>query len=773
MAGFLDKIVQFNPYITQVPVEDYLRVGMQKQGLYNQGVEKVQSYIDSVAGLEIAKDVHKQYLNSSLSKLQDKVKKVAAADFSNNQLVNQIGGASRQIISDPILQNAVSSTMFAKKQMSQMEEDRKSGKLNPANEYDFQSKYAKWLSDGDVKTSFNSNYTPFRDVNKKLLEGFKTLMSDSKITDLPFKMDASGNILRDENGNPQLNEVAIRQQYKGISAKRIQDMMKSILDESDLEQLRISGKYQYRNLPPEAMVGQLANSYDNSLKDLAAARENLVAKKIAAKSEDQEEIQASIEAIDKELASVQQNISDLEKNAESIYQNPDEFKGNKFINDYFRNFISAYSYSETEAKYIPNEYQEYRMKREKLDLDYNKSAYDQSRDQVKDYQWEKEFKLKEKELKLKEEENKKKGADSPIFEGLLETDKLSTYDKLNTEIKSQEDQLIGLNNAAIQSTPTLQSLSPQAANKALEMMYADYLSNGELTKDPFVNKYLENRQALEYDLAINKNLAAQAAEFGKEKSKNAKQQTAISNVEVFAGADNPFVSSKETPAQAQKRVNKEEASKFVNERTNRFLPQYSALDTEEKSRKYWESQVLAKINSGAVGQDAKEIKELAVSGKAKYTLRENPSTKTSEIVVTDGKGKSYAPIPLSAQEAKSQGFGVFSPAIEVKNIIYSNRRNNSITGSTNISGDALGAGFNHKHMPYLKNPAYKNLVRADIEGSDEAGGYVPKVWIKNPNSDNNNKWKLITLSETPITLEDAMQRIQLINDTAIEAELNK
>ena len=142
MAGFLDKIVQFNPYITQVPVEDYLRVGMQKQGLYNQGVEKVQSYIDSVAGLEIAKDVHKQYLNSSLSKLQDKVKKVAAADFSNNQLVNQIGGASRQIISDPILQNAVSSTMFAKKQMSQMEEDRKSGKLNPANEYDFQSKYA-------------------------------------------------------------------------------------------------------------------------------------------------------------------------------------------------------------------------------------------------------------------------------------------------------------------------------------------------------------------------------------------------------------------------------------------------------------------------------------------------------------------------------------------------------------------------------------------------------------------------------------------------------
>ena len=310
-------------------------------------------------------------------------------------------------------------------------------------------------------------------------------------------------------------------------------MMKSILDESDLEQLRISGKYQYRNLTPEAMVGQLANSYDNSLKDLAAARENLVAKKIAAKSEDQEEIQASIEAIDKELASVQQNISDLEKNAESIYQNPDEFKGNKFINDYFRNFISAYSYLETEAKYIPNEYQEYRMKRENLDLQYNKFAYDQSRDQVKDYQWEQEFKLKEKELKAKEEENKQKGgAGSPIFEGLLETDKLSTYDKLNTEIKSQEDQLIGLNNAAIQSTPILQSLSPQTANKALEMMYADYLSNGELTKDPFVNKYLENRQALEYDLAINKNLAAQAAEFGKEKSKNAKQQSAISNVEV-------------------------------------------------------------------------------------------------------------------------------------------------------------------------------------------------------------------------------------------------
>ena len=64
MASFTDQIQQFNPYIQETPIQEMVQVGMAKQAQYNQGVQKIQNYIDRVAGLEIAKPLHKQYLQS-------------------------------------------------------------------------------------------------------------------------------------------------------------------------------------------------------------------------------------------------------------------------------------------------------------------------------------------------------------------------------------------------------------------------------------------------------------------------------------------------------------------------------------------------------------------------------------------------------------------------------------------------------------------------------------------------------------------------------------
>ena len=61
MASFTDQVPQFNPYISQLPVEAMVKVGMQKQAQYDAGVQKVQQYIDNVAGLDVS-DKHKSYL---------------------------------------------------------------------------------------------------------------------------------------------------------------------------------------------------------------------------------------------------------------------------------------------------------------------------------------------------------------------------------------------------------------------------------------------------------------------------------------------------------------------------------------------------------------------------------------------------------------------------------------------------------------------------------------------------------------------------------------
>ena len=100
MASYTDIIPKFNPYIQQLPVEAMVQVGMQKQQQYEQGVQKIQSEIDQVAGLDIAKGIHKEYLQSKLNNLGTQLATVAAGDFSNFQLVNSVSSMTNQIVKD-------------------------------------------------------------------------------------------------------------------------------------------------------------------------------------------------------------------------------------------------------------------------------------------------------------------------------------------------------------------------------------------------------------------------------------------------------------------------------------------------------------------------------------------------------------------------------------------------------------------------------------------------------------------------------------------------
>jgi hypothetical protein len=69
MASWTDIIPQFKPYVEQLPVEAMVKVGMQKQAQYEEGVKKIQAQIDSVSGLDIIRDVDKNYLQSKLDEL--------------------------------------------------------------------------------------------------------------------------------------------------------------------------------------------------------------------------------------------------------------------------------------------------------------------------------------------------------------------------------------------------------------------------------------------------------------------------------------------------------------------------------------------------------------------------------------------------------------------------------------------------------------------------------------------------------------------------------
>ena len=154
MASFKDIIPQFTPYVQQLPVEDMVQVGMYKQQLYDQGVQKIQSQIDNIAGLDIIHDSDRAYLQSKLDELTSNLRGVAAGDFSDQNLVNSVSGMTSQLIKDKNIQNAVASTAWFRKENQRMEKAIEEGKASPQNIANFNKQANEWLSSNKFGTSF-------------------------------------------------------------------------------------------------------------------------------------------------------------------------------------------------------------------------------------------------------------------------------------------------------------------------------------------------------------------------------------------------------------------------------------------------------------------------------------------------------------------------------------------------------------------------------------------------------------------------------------------
>ena len=101
MASFTDNpqaLGTFNPYVQQLPVDTMVKVGMYKQEQYNQGIQKIQTSIDNIAGLDIVRDADRAYLQSRVNELGNNLKFVAAGDFSDFSLVNSVNGMTGQLV---------------------------------------------------------------------------------------------------------------------------------------------------------------------------------------------------------------------------------------------------------------------------------------------------------------------------------------------------------------------------------------------------------------------------------------------------------------------------------------------------------------------------------------------------------------------------------------------------------------------------------------------------------------------------------------------------
>jgi hypothetical protein len=270
--------MQFNPYVQQLPLEAMAQVGMYKQQKYEEGVQKIQSYIDNIAGLDVDKPGHKQYLQSKLNELGGKLKTVAAGDFSNFQLVNSVGGMATQIVRDPIIQNAVKSTQNIKKGKEEIQAAQKAGKSSINNENEFYDQVNSWRKNTDLATPFTDEYVEYTDVGAKLRELTSKLKEDELGIENPYMRDDQGNTLYfytdpktrktsvstdPSKGEKKLDLDMLSIKVKGLPAERILNNFYSSLTANDIRQLQIDGRAHYRNAGPDYFKADIEKSYEN------------------------------------------------------------------------------------------------------------------------------------------------------------------------------------------------------------------------------------------------------------------------------------------------------------------------------------------------------------------------------------------------------------------------------------------------------------------------------------------------------------------------------
>jgi predicted transcriptional regulator len=378
MASFTDLIPKFNPYIQQLPVEAMVSVGMDKQRRYEEGVQRIQSQIDQVAGLSVLRPIDKEYLQSKLNALGSNLKGVAAGDFSNFQLVNSVGGMVSQISKDPYIRAAVSSAQVDRENKEFMEKEKASGKLTPQNELHYLNQKKKYfqsgLKDDDGNPiQFSGRYVPYTDVRGKLREIAKDIGVDENTVQNLFTPDG------------KVNKVMIETLTKGKDVNKVYNAFVNGLTPQDYQQLAIDGVYEYRNYGPEKMIESFRTSNDqfvatanDKMADIKGDIADLLSKKATVKTpEELADLNKQISFLEGTLSKISQNVLSSNEAFESLSRginlNDEDYlngiKAKTHSNNFLKNVSKEFANQTSHVKYSENPLWKAMMDEDKFALD--------------------------------------------------------------------------------------------------------------------------------------------------------------------------------------------------------------------------------------------------------------------------------------------------------------------------------------------------------------------------------------------------------------------
>lgn len=629
MASFKDIIPQFTPYVQQLPVEDMVQVGMYKQQLYDQGVQKIQSQIDNIAGLDIIHGSDRAYLQSKLDELTSNLRGVAAGDFSDQNLVNSISGMTSQLIKDKNIQAAVSSTAKFRKENERMEKAINEGKAKVANIWKFREEVNKYLSSTKVGENFSYGYEQYDvDNQKTALEAIKSLHPSLSQVDITHVVNQDGSI--DYN---QLSDVMKRNKIEGVSSLQIQKAISAAFGADNWRQLQLDGEYQLKGISNEQLKDYTSRQYEELVKDNRKQLDHLKSlKKFIVNPEE-------VNKLDEQIKDYEYLLGDgktpgkLEKdylnNLKTIDEDPNVIKGEVYKNGFIKQFGDAFNWSSKSSEIMKNPYVEVEQFNKRFALDVQTENRLAVKDQFDINIATENLQIRKEEIKLKAEENALKKAEIYGIEGASTWQPLTddTDNTLNGE-KYYNDHVQSVINEAKAKRQKLidAGYSKKEIDMALNKL-RDSNPDNDKSIDP---RILKSLQSIDKDENYANALILKQKQLKQKSYKQAnvseklqefKTQSInlITPISVTIGGQKINLNKEELYEIYSKNVENEDKGKLI---SGSVLQYQSGNNLSSAQKKY--NQILNVLNNPKINADTKaKIKNILISGQDKFFDKSN------------------------------------------------------------------------------------------------------------------------------------------------------
>ena len=501
MASYTDIAPKFNPYIQQLPIEAMVQVGMEKQRRYDEGLQKIQTNIDNIAGLDVIRNVDKNYLQSKLNDLGSKLKTVAAGDFSNYQLVNSVGGMAKQIGKDANVQNAVGSTARYRKSLAEKEALTKEGKASANRDFDFSRGVNEWIESDDLTKSYNGQYKAHIDVNKKVFETLKSLNPNLKETDMPYAVGPDGKFNLKEFAS-----IMQRTSTKEITEGQIKTAINAVLDSNDLDELASQGRYAYKDVNTNALIETAKNNYIQTDKEYKRKLNQLKTELLSTTDiAQQEELNKYIDYYKSQVGDEKENIpsklaDNYKETLELIPLNPDGAKAQLYTRNWLDQIGNAFAYREIKDEVLANPGREDFWKIKNFELEQIKESNNEKWKGL-------EYDLKVRATNLEEAKflEEKGTPTTPYFvtSGDPTIDAINGYENYNNYNIGLKTQNEGILNQLVKNDSNINTKAdPKNIIKNIEnYKLGKYTPKNEIERERF-NSYIKNSNTLSTQQAI-------------------------------------------------------------------------------------------------------------------------------------------------------------------------------------------------------------------------------------------------------------------------------